>query len=388
MLGHVSTLGSGVMDGPVRILGGGIGGLTAALALRQRGIDCEVHERAPELAEIGAGLGLWPNALRVFDRLGIGDKVRSLSGPWEVAGLRRADGRYLLRYRPEEMAARLGEPTIGVHRGELQALLVNALPDGVLHLGQESVSVHDEPGGPVRVRFTDGTEVEAAAAIGADGRRSRVRAGLFGDRPLHQLRAVGWRGTAREPQGAGWGLQIGETWSGKERFGILPISDGRVTWYAAAPSFLRGGGRDELLERFGHLHDPIPALIEATPDEAIWRDQIDDLFPMRRWVRGRVALMGDAAHPMTPDLGQGACHAVLDAWALAAALDDLGDPAVAFEHYQRTRRRSATKMVLIARTASASAGKGGRIGNAMAESMVAALPPKLALRGLSAAVAG
>lgn len=376
------------MDGPVRILGGGIGGLTAALALRQHGVDCEVHERAPELAEIGAGLGVWPNALNVFDRLGIGDKVRSLSGSWEVAGLRRADGRYMQRYGPEEMAARLGEPTIGVHRGELQALLVNELPDGVLHLGQESVSVEDVPGAPVRVRFADGRVLEAAAVIGADGRRSRVRAGLFGDRPLHQCRLVGWRGTVQEPDGAGWGREIGETWSGKERFGILPISGGRVTWYAVAPSVLADGGRDELLARFGHLHDPIPALIEATPEASIWRDQIDDLLPMRRWVKGRVALLGDAAHPMTPELGQGACHAVLDAWAIAAALSQRGDPVVAFERYQQARRRSAARIVMIARGTTATAGSGGRVGNALAEAVVSRVPSSVALRVLGRAVTG
>jgi 2-polyprenyl-6-methoxyphenol hydroxylase-like FAD-dependent oxidoreductase len=249
------------------------------------------------------------------------------------------------------------------------------------------VSVEDEAGGPVRVRFVDGSVLDAAAVIGADGRRSRVRAGLFGERPLHQCRLVGWRGTVEEPGDAGWGRKIGETWSGKERFGILPISGGRVTWYAVAPSFLRGGGRDELLARFGHLHDPIPALIEATPDESIWRDQIDDLFPMRRWVKGRVALLGDAAHPMTPELGQGACHAVLDAWAIATALSERGDPAVAFERYQRARRRSAARMVLIARGTTATAGSGGRLGNALAEAVVARVPQGLALRGLARVVA-
>lgn len=376
------------MNGPIRILGGGIGGLTAALALQQRGIDCEVHERAPALAEIGAGLGVWPNALAVFDQLGIGDKVRELSGSWEVAGLRRADGRYMVRYRADEMAARIGEPTIGVHRGELQALLVNALPDGMLHLGHESVAVEDAAREPVLVRFADGSALEAAAVIGADGRRSRVRAGLFGERPLRQCKAVGWRGTALEPEGAGWARQIGETWSGELRFGILPISGGRVTWYAAARSFLDGGSRQELRERFGHLHHPIPALIEATPEDAIWRDGIDDLFPMRRWTRGRVALMGDAAHPMTPDLGQGACHAVLDAWALAAALAEHRDPATAFERYQKARWRSAARMVMVARVASASAGSGGRVGSAMAEAIVSRVPRGLALRGLARVVAG
>lgn len=375
-------------DRPVLILGGGIGGLTTALALHQRGIDCQVHERASALAEIGAGLGLWPNALAVFDELGIGDKVRGLAGSWDVAGLRRADGRFMVQYRADQMSARLGEPTIGVHRGELQAVLVNALPHGILHLDREVIAVEDEPGGPVRVRFADGSAVEADVVIAADGRRSRIRAQLFGERPLHDCHAVGWRGTARPPAGADWCRQVGETWSGQLRFGILPISEGRVTWYAAAREFHDGGSRAELRARFGHLHHPIPDLIEATPDDAIWRDSIDDLFPIRRWHKGRVALLGDAAHPMTPDLGQGACHAVLDARAIAAALAEHRDPTMAFAHYQRVRRRSAARMVMVARMASASGGAGGRIGSAVAEAVVSRVPRGLALRALGKVVAG
>ena len=114
----------------------GIGGLSTALCLRQHGIACEVHERAPELNEIGAGLGLWPAPLAVFDQLGLGDAVRDLTGPWEEAGLRRADGSFLVRYTADEMTARLGGPTIGVHRGELQALLLAALPEGVVNTGR------------------------------------------------------------------------------------------------------------------------------------------------------------------------------------------------------------------------------------------------------------
>lgn len=375
-------------DRPVLILGGGIGGLTTALALRHRGIACEVHERAPLLQEIGAGLGLWPNALRVYDELGIGDKVRALSGTWEIAGLRRADGRFMLQYRAGQMARRLGEPTIGVHRGELQALLVNALPDGILKLGHESAGVEDDSARPVRVRFTDGSAREGSAVIAADGRRSRVRAQLFGDRELHDCHAVGWRGTARQPDGADWSSKVGETWAGEARFGILPISDGRVTWYAGAREFLDGGSREELRSRFGHLHDPVPALIDATPDDAIWRDSLDDLFPIRRWHRGRIALLGDAAHPMTPDLGQGACHAILDARAISIALAERPDPTVAFARYQRARWRSAARMVLVARAATRGAGSGGRVGNAIAEAVASRIPRGIALRALSAIVAG
>ncbi len=372
---------------PILILGGGIGGLTTALALHRRGISCEVHERAPALEEIGAGLGLWPHALRVFDELGMGDDVRRLSGRWEVGGLRRADGRFLLEYRADQLAERLGEPTIGVHRGEFQALLVRSLPDGILHLDHECASVEDDGSGTVRVHFADGTMRAVSAVIAADGRRSRVRAQIFGTGDLHDCHAVGWRGTAAEPAGAGWRRVAGESWGGDVRFGMLPISNGRIAWYAGARSFLDRGSKAELRHRFAHLHDPIPALIEATPDDAIWRDSIDDLHPFRRWHRGRVALLGDAAHPMAPDLGQGACHAILDARAIASALATHPDPTVAFAHYQRARRRSAAVMVLVARAASAGGGADGRVSNAIAEALMARIPRGVALRGLSALVA-
>ena len=143
------------MDEPIRIVGGGIGGLTTALCLRHHGIGCVVHERAPELNEIGAGLGLWPAPLAVFDRLGLGDAVRDLTGPWDEAGLRRADGSFLVRYTAAEMTARLGGQTIGVHRGELQARLLAALPDGTVSTGRACTRI--EPRSThVVLHFEDG----------------------------------------------------------------------------------------------------------------------------------------------------------------------------------------------------------------------------------------
>jgi len=375
-------------DEPIRIVGGGIGGLTTALCLLHRGIECEVHERAPELNEIGAGLGLWPAPLTVFDQLGIGDAVRALTGPWEDAGLRRADGTFMVRYTADEMTARLGGPTIGVHRGELQALLLSALPDGVVHTGRACTGVVPRPD-QVVVRFADGGEERASALIAADGRRSVVRNQLFGDTPLHDCRAVGWRGTAPPRPGSAWSCAAGETWGGDIVFGVLPLSEGRMSWYAAARSFLGGGGRDELRSRVAHLHDPVAALVDATPDDQIWRDAIDDLWPVRSWVHGRVALLGDAAHPMAPDLGQGACQAILDAWSIATELSvDPRDPPAAFKRYQRSRRSRAAGVTLVAR---ALTNGGGFRGGPMAkirEGTLSRMPPSLLLRGLRAMAAG
>jgi 2-polyprenyl-6-methoxyphenol hydroxylase-like FAD-dependent oxidoreductase len=336
------------VNGQVAVIGGGIGGLSTALALHRRGIDCAVYERAPEIHEIGSAIGIWPSAIRVFDRLGVGDAVRALGGAWTYGGLRRYDGKYLMRYTSEQFAARLGEPMIGVHRGELQALLLNALPDGMTHTNKELASF-DDHGGGVTARFVDGTSIETPVLIAADGRRSSVRTTLFGTGELHDCGVMGWRGTpSPAPAGSDWNEFTGEFWGPDGRFGVLPIGGGRVCWFGVARQF-RSGGLDEVAERFGAWAHPIPALIAATNEEHVWRDRLDDMWPRMRWTKGRVALLGDAAHPMTPDLGLGACIAIMDAEVLAEELAGGADTADALRRYNKRRRRKAAKVVLAAR---------------------------------------
>lgn len=372
------------MEDPVLVVGGGIGGLTTALALVDRGFACVVCEQAPALQEIGAGLGLWPAALRVFDDLGLGSQVRALSSSWESAGLRRSDGKVLVGYTAAEFAACFGEPTIGVHRGELQALLLRSLPSGVVKTGSRCVDVRQSGAGTVTAAFEDDSSMRARAVIGADGQRSRIRAILFGDRALHDCRCVGWRGTATKPRGSDWHAFAGETWGRGGRFGIIPISADRVTWYAAARAFRSGGGKAELLERFGEWHAPIPALLEATEEDNIWRDHIYDLWPLRQWSIGNVTLLGDAAHPMTPELGQGACQAILDAWTVADALATSADVTEAFREYERKRKARARFVTLVARFAAAGGGADSRPARYAREQSMALMPAPILFRALRA----
>jgi 2-polyprenyl-6-methoxyphenol hydroxylase-like FAD-dependent oxidoreductase len=342
-----------------------------------------VYERAPEIREIGAGVGLWTAALAVFDRLGIGDGVRALGRTWQEGGIRWSDGRYLVRYTADDFARRLGELTIGVHRGELQQLLLASLPSGVVRTDAACTDVVQRATGAA-VRFADGSEASGRAVIGADGIRSVIRARLFGDRPLHDCRTIGWRGTAAVdvPGAADF---TGETWGSAARFGVLPIA-GRVTWYAAAGVPRRRPApvesKDDLRAYFGSWHEPIGALIDATDPDHIWSDHLYDRRPLRRWTKGRVTLLGDAAHPMTPDLGQGACQAVLDAWAVARALARHTDVEAAFADYERRRRHRAWMVSMVARGATSGARLSvGRLASARAR-LVGAVPASVALRQL------
>jgi 2-polyprenyl-6-methoxyphenol hydroxylase-like FAD-dependent oxidoreductase len=323
------------------VVGGGIGGLAAAVALRQAGLAVEVYERAPAMAEVGAGLSLWANALHALDRLGLGAAVKAqgLAGP--PGAIRTWDGGVLSAPPAEAVAARWPVFMVGVHRADLLATLGAALPDGVLRLGATAVGF-ETGGAGVRVRFADGREAAGDLLVGADGLRSVTRAQLFGETPPRYSGYTTWRGvTAVDrgllPPGAGF-----ESWGRGQRFGGLPLRDGRVYWFAtrnapAGQGDEPGGRLAELRRRFDGWHPPVPALIAATPESAILRNDIFDRPPLTRWGEGPVTLLGDAAHPMTPNLGQGGCQALEDAVVLGDCLRGAAAVPAALRAYEARR---------------------------------------------------
>ncbi len=364
---------------PIVIIGGGIGGLSTALALLRHDIPCAVYERAPELHEIGSGVGLWPNAVRVFDRVGVGDQVRAISGAWRTTGVSNMSGRLLNGFSVDEFTRRLGEPMVGVHRGELQSVLKNALPDGVLHTGRECAGV-ELVGDRVEVRFVDGDPVVAPVVVAADGSRSVIRRTLFDDRPLRDLGMLGWRATLVDPPDVD-GFN-GEIWGNGASFGFLPMSGNRLSWFGGADGH-PPATKEFLRERFAGWRAPIAEIIDKTDETMIWFDRLYDARPRRRWVRGRVALLGDAAHPMSPFLGMGACQAVLDAWVVADELSRSSDDEAALVRYQRRRRNIASVVQLAAHGGVASARPRPRALQPLFEASVRFVPNRLTLRGLA-----
>lgn len=326
----------------IGIVGGGIGGVAAAMALERAGMEATVYERAPELREVGVGMMLWPNATRVLRELGLLEKVAALSGPNRNFLVRARAGAILM----DIALGHFEVPALCTRRSDLLAALTSALPAGRVRLGHEFQSLEHRKSGTA-LNFTTGNGATVGAehdvAIGADGLRSRVRAQLFGiHHPIFRGYTI-WRGLARidchVPPGSN-----SETWGPGKRFGILNTGGGRFTWYATANTKsdhidAPEGRRHELLRMFKGWHEPVESLIEATEEGAILRNGAYDLAPLKHWGLGRITLLGDAAHPCTPNLGQGGGMALEDALVLAKSLSSEASVEAALRRYEAMRRR-------------------------------------------------
>jgi len=355
------------------VVGAGIGGLASAIALRRAGWAVTVLERAPVIGAVGAGLVIQANGMRCLDALGVGAPVRAGGRPESGGGTRTADGRWLARIDGDVMGELLGTTAVGIHRATLHRILLDALPPEAVRtaIGVTSVSA-------------DGTVVAGSSSwtgdlvVGADGIHSAVRAALWPEHPGPVAVGVAaWRGVTREP----WPgeIETGVSWGRGEEFGIVPLHDGRVYWFGAAN--LPPGRREPdpmaaVRQRFGGWHDPIPALLAATDPAHVLRDDLRCLdTPLPSYVRGWVALLGDAAHAMTPNLGQGANQALEDAVVLAAA-GSLGA-------YDRLRRRRSQRVARMSRRIGRISRLENRVAVAARNTLVRMTPPRIALRSMA-----
>ena len=316
----------------IAVIGAGIGGLAAAVGLQQAGAQVEVYERAAELRPIGAGLSLFGNGLTALDALRLSAGLRSHAARIGNvrAGQRSPSGRWLATTPKSALT-----DVRVVHRADLQALLLTALTPGTVACGVEVLGVSEagdslelarDVSGAGRARETRQFDV----VVAADGIRSRVRSAWPGDPGVRYAGYSAWRGVTTRPVELHG--EAGETWGAGLRFGVAPLVDGRVYWFAVASMPAGTTIEDEYAEvtrLFSGWHPPVAELLEATPGNAVFRHDIYDLAaPLRSFRRGRCVLLGDAAHAMTPDLGQGGNLAMEDAVTLARLLTPLtcGEP--------------------------------------------------------------
>ncbi|MBA3652600.1 MAG: FAD-dependent monooxygenase [Actinobacteria bacterium] len=339
---------------PILIAGGGIGGLCAAIGLQAKGRQVVVLERREELREVGAGLTLFPNALAALDRLGVGAAVRALSVPVGDGGVRSPSGRWLLRQSADRVTASLGEPVVCVHRAELLSVLAKAADRSDVRLGAEVAAYRQDDRG-VTVETSDGETLEGGALVGADGVHSVVARTMHPGMSSAYTGCTAWRAITDLPSSLASGHLGFETWGVGGAFGIVPVGEQRVYWFATAnrPEAERAVGReyDEVLRRFGAWHEPIGAVLEATDPTGIIRQDMYDRAPLSSWTAGRVCVLGDAAHPMRPNLGQGACQAIEDSVALSDCVGTFDNVIDALRAYEQRRRRSANRVAALSRSA-------------------------------------
>ncbi|WP_052852624.1 FAD-dependent monooxygenase [Streptomyces avicenniae] len=323
------------------VVGGGPGGLASAVALVRRGWRVRVLERDTDRADSGAGLSLWPNALRALDSLGLASRVHARGAVERRGTLRDRAGRRLAMTDNAEIERRYGWPLLVLHRRDLLRVLGEALPPGVLLTGGAVRETHADADGVVVTH--DGGTCRADLVVAADGLHSAVRRQWWpqGREPRYAGHTA-WRMSTEplaEPPSEG-----AATWGRGERFGFTALPGGRVYCFATAtapPGGATGDPRAELAEvrrRFGHWPGPVPALLDRVPAARVLRHDVYDLPPLPTFTRGRIALLGDAAHAMTPSLGQGACQALEDAVTLAACLGGGEDIDGALARYDRLRR--------------------------------------------------
>jgi 2-polyprenyl-6-methoxyphenol hydroxylase-like FAD-dependent oxidoreductase len=327
------------------VVGAGIGGLAAAVALGRAGWTVTLIEARPEPRAEGGGLTLAANAMAALELLGRADEVRSAGAPLRLGAIRTADG--------ERIVPPLGGPEggVGVLRGVLHRILRAGATDAALEAGLRAADVEPDPVRP-RLRLEGGEVREADLIVGADGLRSALRASLQGPAEPRPAGAVAWRGVAEHDVGA----VAEERWGAGLRFGFVPVGGGRTYWFATATRPVPPEPQEPveakaaLVASFAGWREPVEALLAATPAEAIRRDELHDRPPRAApWSRGAVTLLGDAAHPMTPNLGQGAGQALEDAAALGRHLTGAESIAAALRAYEAERAPRVARLVRASR---------------------------------------
>ncbi|MDB5240382.1 MAG: monooxygenase [Spirosoma sp.] len=321
------------------IIGGGIAGLTTAIALHGIGIDATVFETAPVMHPLGAGLGLAANAVQAFQRLGIADEIIQAGRQLDAFSILDERGDVVTRTDSRAISHRYGINNFAIHRADLHRVLLSHLSPSVLHTGRRVVQIDEQPDS-IRVVFEDGTSHRTDYLLVADGVHSLCRQQLVPGSVPRYSGYTCWRGVVHQPGNTLH--EATETWGSSGRVGIVPLTNERVYWFAC----VNAPGRDEqmrrltgrdLASRFRDYHAPIPNLLAQTPDEHLLWNDIVDLKPLPRYAFGGILLLGDAAHATTPNMGQGACQAIEDAVVLADELAKDVMPEYAFRAFERRR---------------------------------------------------
>ncbi|WP_213880814.1 FAD-dependent urate hydroxylase HpxO [Pseudomonas sp. dw_358] len=338
------------------IIGAGIGGLSAAIALQRHGHRVRLFDRVAQLTPAGAALSVWPNGVQVLEKFGLGSAIKAVSGDMQAMSYSTHQGDLLTRFSLAPLYAGVGQQACPVARTALQQLLLEACGEEHVTLGVSCDGVESTADG-VDVLFSDGQRVKADLVVAADGTHSRLRNFVSGQTITRQYCGyVNWNGRVDIADDLAspheWAQFVGD---GK-RVSMMPMGNGQFYFFFDVP--LPAGSennrelyREELRQHFDGWAAPVQRLIERLDVSNVSRVEIHDMAPIASFVRDRVVLLGDAAHPMAPDLGQGGCQAMEDAWVLAQCLNH-GELDAALVHYDEARAERTAQIMRRARARS------------------------------------
>lgn len=331
------------MTETISIIGAGIGGLTTALTLKQKGLNVTVFESSTEIKPVGAGIILANNAMQVFKKLGIQDKI-------EKAGNKIS---YMKITDPQLMPISVADLTqyekkyevcnVAIHRGELQKILANEIGFDNINLSKRLTKI--EKNELFKLTFQDNSTIDSKLIIGADGINSVVRNQLFDKSTVRNPNQICWRGICEIDLPPHYHNQLNEAWGKGKRFGFVKINQKKIYWYALANAKNVKVDEMNLVDFFDEFHIDIINIILATAKEQIIVGNVIDLKPIDKWQRENVCLIGDAAHATTPNLGQGACQAIEDAFVLGKLIDNGLAIENTFKAYENIRRKKAHAIV-------------------------------------------
>ncbi|MFS0862305.1 FAD-dependent monooxygenase [Fredinandcohnia sp. 179-A 10B2 NHS] len=340
------------MSKKVIIIGAGIGGLCTAIALIKEGYEVKVFEKAAQLTHVGAGIVLAANALKALGTLGVEKNVVSSGAHVGKAEIRSWDGKLIVELPTHEQANRYGTYSYLIHRAKLVSILVNKLNSNTKIQLNKKLVKFTQTENKVTAFFEDGTNEDADILIGADGIHSLVRKQLFGEEKLRYAGFTAFRGIC-DIANSQYQMEDGggfEAWGRGKRFGFSHLGEGKVFWFAAINSQegkqTQPEGRKEIVKKyFEDWYPPVQLAIDATEETSILHHDIYDLPPITRWSKGRVTLLGDAAHPMLPNLGQGGAQAIEDAIVLSQSLKGIGSLQGALQSYEHTRKQRTRSII-------------------------------------------
>lgn len=327
------------MNNEITILGGGISGLTTAIALNRVGIKPMVFEAAPEIRALGAGLALAANAMIALDRIGIQDEVMQLGRVLPSFSILDQKGGLITKTDNQRLEALYGVDNFTIHRAELHRLLLSKIDPDSIQTNKRAVDVKQTQDS-VTIFFDDGSKHKSNFLIAADGIHSVVRKSLLSDSEPRYAGYTCWRAVINNTE-----LDLAkssETWGPDGRFGIVPLAQKKLYWFACMnaqpddPAFKKYKVED-LLHHFGNYHEPIPKILKQTKDESLLWNDINDLKPINQYAFENILLIGDAAHATTPNMGQGACQAIEDAIVLMNEIDNKPDIIQAFKTFENRR---------------------------------------------------